>query len=273
MPLALAVPLVLVGFAANSLLCRAALSGDSADAVSFTALRLGTGVLALAFLVRLERGGWRFPRPRAGRAVALAAYMLGFSLAYRSLSAGVGALLLFGAVQVTMLGVARVRGEAFSARKWMGAALAFAGLLALTLPKASRPPLLAALSMAGAGAAWGFYSLLGRASTEPLADTLSSFAGAAAIAAAAFLAPAAHHLSPRGILLASLSGALASGATYALWYAVLPRLGALRAGVAQLAVPLITAGAAVLFLGEMPGATWFMAAALTLSGIALASKN
>lgn len=272
MSLVFAVPLVLAGFAANSLLCRAALSADSADAVSFTALRLGAGVLALALLVRLERGAWRMPRLRAGRATALATYMFGFSLAYRTLGAATGALLLFGAVQVTMLGVARARGEAFSARKWTGALLAFAGLLVLTLPKANRPPAFAALSMAGAGAAWGFYSLLGRASKEPLADTLASFAGAGLVAAAAFLVPAAHHLSLRGLALASLSGALASGATYALWYAVLPRLGALRAGVAQLAVPLITAGAATLFLGEVPGLGWFAAAALTLSGIALASR-
>lgn len=272
MPLAFAVPLVLAGFAANSLLCRAALSGGEADAVSFTALRLATGVAALALLVRLQRGAWRVPRPRAGRSAALAVYMLGFSLAYRSLSAGAGALLLFGAVQVTMLGIARAKGEAFPVRKWMGAALAFAGLLVLTLPKASRPPALAALAMAAAGAAWGVYSLMGRASTEPLADTLASFAGAGLIAAAAFLVPAAHHLSTRGVLLASLSGALASGATYALWYAVLPRLGALRAGVAQLAVPVITAAAATLFLGEVPNLGWFAAAALTLSGIALASR-
>ena len=272
LPLALAVPLVLAGFAANSLLCRAALSGGEADAVSFTAVRLATGIAALALLARLQRGGWRFPRPRLGRSAALAIYMLGFSLAYRSLSAGAGALLLFGAVQVTMLGLARVKGEAFPARKWLGAALAFAGLLALTLPKASRPPVLAALSMAAAGAGWGVYSLLGRASAEPLADTLASFAGAGIAAAAAFLLPMAHHLSPRGLLLAGLSGALASGATYALWYAVLPRLGALRASVAQLAVPLITAGAAALVLGEVPGLAWFIAAALTLSGIALASR-
>ena len=273
MPLTLAVPLVLAGFAANSLLCRAALSGAWADAVSFTALRLGTGVMALALLARAQRGAWAFPQPRPGRSVALAVYMFGFSLAYRSLSAGAGALLLFGAVQVTMLGVARVKGEAFSFRKWMGAALAFAGLLVLTLPKATRPPVFAALSMAAAGAAWGFYSLMGRASTEPLMDTLSSFAGAGLVAITALLVPAAHHLSPRGLLLASLSGALASGATYALWYAVLPRLGALRAGVVQLAVPLITAAAATLFLGEVPGLGWFIAATLTLSGIALASRG
>lgn len=272
LPLPLASGLVLAGFAANSLLCRAALGGGRADAASFTALRLVSGVLALALFLRLERGGWSLPRPRAGRAVALAAYMLGFSLAYRSLSAGTGALLLFGAVQVTMLGAARFRGEPFSAAKWTGAAMALAGLLVLTLPRADRPPLAAALSMAGAGAAWGVYSLMGRASAQPLADTLGSFMGAAGIALLAFAIPAVHHMTGPGLALAVLSGSLASGAAYTLWYAILPRLGAVRAGVIQLAVPLMTAGAATLLLGEVPGLGWVLAAALTLSGIALASR-
>jgi drug/metabolite transporter (DMT)-like permease len=273
LPLPLASVLVLAGFAANSLLCRAALGSGRADAASFTVLRLASGVLALALFLRLERGGWSLPRPHAGRAVALAAYMLGFSLAYRSLSAGTGALLLFGAVQVTMLGAARFRGESFSAAKWTGAAMALAGLLVLTLPRADRPPLAAALSMAGAGAAWGVYSLMGRASAQPLADTLGSFMGAALIALLALAVPAVHHMTGPGFALAVLSGSLASGAAYTLWYAILPRLGAIRAGVIQLAVPLLTAGAATLFLGEIPGLGWVLAAALTLSGIALASRS
>ncbi|HET8901378.1 MAG TPA: DMT family transporter [Holophagaceae bacterium] len=272
LPLPLAAALVLAGFAANSLLCRAALGSGRADAASFTLVRLASGALALALLLRLDQGGWSLPRPRAGRALALAAYMLGFSFAYRSLSAGTGALLLFGAVQVTMLGVARFRGEPFSTTKWTGAAMALAGLLVLTLPRADRPPIAAALSMAGAGAAWGIYSLMGRASLQPLADTLDSFMGATLIALTAFAFPLVHHMSGSGLALAALSGSLASGAAYTLWYTILPRLGAIRAGVIQLAVPLITAGAATLFLGEIPGLGWFLAAALTLSGITLASR-
>ena len=271
-PLPLSVCLVLAGFASNSLLCRAALGSGQADALSFSAVRLGTGCLALALITGWKEGRVRL-RPRAMPSLALAAYVLGFSLAYRSLSAGTGALLLFGAVQVTMLGAARFRGERFSAAKWVGAALAFAGLVALTLPRADRPPLIAALSMAGAGIAWGLYSLLGRGSTSPLADTAGSFTGAALLALAALALPQARHLSARGLLLATLSGTLASGATYSLWYAVLPRLGALRAAVVQLAVPLLTAAAATLFLGEIPGLGWFIAASLTLSGIALATRG
>jgi drug/metabolite transporter (DMT)-like permease len=273
LPLPLAATLVLAGFAANSLLCRAALGSGLADAAAFTLVRLVSGVSALALLLRLERGGWSLPRPRVGRALALAAYMLGFSFAYRSLSAGTGALLLFGAVQVTMLGAARFRGEPFSAAKWAGAAMALAGLLVLTLPRADRPPLVAALSMAGAGAAWGLYSLMGRASVQPLADTLGSFVGAALVALAAFALPLVHHMTGTGLALAILSGSLASGAAYTLWYAILPKLGAIRAGVIQLAVPLVTAGAGTLFLAEIPGPGWFLAAALTLSGIALASRS
>lgn len=273
LPLPLAAALVLAGFAANSLLCRAALGVGRADATSFTIVRLLSGVLALALFLRLDRGAWSLPRPRPGRALALAVYMLGFSFAYRNLSAGTGALLLFGAVQVTMLGAARFRGEPFSTAKWMGAAMAFAGLLVLTLPRADRPPLAAALSMAGAGAAWGIYSLMGRASIHPLADTLGSFMGAAVIALLAFLVPAIHHLTGQGLALAVLSGSLASGAAYTLWYAILPRLGSVRAGVIQLAVPLLTAGAATLFLGEIPGLGWCLSATLTLSGIALASRS
>ena len=272
LPLTLAVPLVLAGFAANSLLCRAALGSGEADAVSFTALRLGAGVLALALLVRAQRRAWALPRPHPARAAALAAYLLGFSLAYRSLSASTGALLLFGAVQVTMLGAARLRGEPFGPARWLGAGMAFAGLLVLTLPKVDRPPLLAALAMAAAGAAWGLYSLMGRRSAEPVPDTLGSFAGALPVALLALLIPGPRHLSAQGLLLGTLSGALASGAAYALWYAVLPRLGAVRAGVAQLAVPLVTAAAATAILGEVPGLGWALAAGLTLTGIALASR-
>jgi drug/metabolite transporter (DMT)-like permease len=157
--------------------------------------------------------------------------------------------------------------------KWLGAAMAFAGLLVLTLPRADRPPIAAALSMAGAGAAWGIYSLMGRASTQALADTLGSFLGAALLALLAFAVPALHHMTGLGLALAAVSGALASGAAYALWYAILPRLGAIRAGVIQLAVPLITAGAGTVLLGEIPGLGWSLAAALTLSGIALASRS
>ena len=270
-PLPLLVGLVLVGFASNSLLCRAALGQGLASPGSFTALRLASGFGMLTVLAAADAGALR-PHPRLGPSLCLAVYALGFSLAYRQLSAGTGALLLFGAVQVTMLAAARFKGEAFGFRKGMGAGLAFAGLLVLTLPRADRPPLVAALSMAAAGAAWGIYSLLGRGSSQPLRDTCGNFAGAALIALPMLLLRDQRALTARGALLAILSGTLASGATYALWYRVLPRLGAYRAAVVQLTVPVLTAVAGTLLLGEVPGLGWVLAAALTLTGVALAAK-
>ncbi len=270
LPLALGVPLVLLGFAANSLLCRAALATSAADAASFTALRLGSGCLVLAGLEALRKEG--FTRLRLGPALALAAYAFGFSWAYRQVSAGTGALLLFGAVQVTMLAVARIQGGALPWRKQLGAVLAFGGLVILCAPTATAPPWRGAASMLLAGAAWGAYSLLGRGSARPVADTAAAFLGATLLVLPA-LAVVPLHLTVRGLLLAVLSGTLASAAAYSLWYAVLPRLGAVRAAVCQLAVPLVAAAGAALLLGELPGLPWFAAAALVLLGIGLAVRG
>jgi drug/metabolite transporter (DMT)-like permease len=268
----LATALVLAGFSANSLLCRAALGGGQADAATFSLVRLGSGALALFLFLGADRRG--LPASfRPARAVALAAYVLGFSFAYRALTAGTGALLLFGAVQVTLLTLAFLGGEIPSLRRGLGAALAFSGLLVLCLPTAHRPPLGAAAAMVGAGGAWGCYTWLGRGSARPLMDTTAAFLGAAVFAVPVFLAHSGHVLTLRGSCLALLSGVLASGATYALWYAVVPRLGALRAAVVQLAVPPLTAAVAAAWLGEVPGLPWFAAAALTLGGIALATTS
>ncbi len=262
---------MLAGFSANSLLCRAALGGGQADAVTFTTLRLVSGAGVLLALMGRDRSELR-SRLHPGRALALAAYAFGFSLAYRALSAGTGALLLFGAVQATLLTLALMRGDALPARKKVGALLAFAGLLVLCLPTAQRPSLGAALAMVGAGAAWGLYTWLGKGSTRPLMDTGGAFLGAALLALPILGLATSRLLTPTGALLAVLSGGLASGATYALWYAVVPRLGAVRAAVVQLAVPPLTALVAAAWLGEVPGAPWFVAAALTLGGIALAVR-
>lgn len=269
-PLVLTVPLVLLGFAANSLLCRAALSDASADPATFTAVRLGTGCVVLALIVGLRGDG--FARPRVGPSLALAAYAFGFSWAYRQVTAGTGALLLFGAVQVTMLLVARLQGGALPWRKWLGAAVAFAGLGVLCAPSAAAPPWQGALSMLLAGVAWGAYSLLGRGSTRPVADTAASFAGAALLALP-LLFQGNLHLTPRALVLATVSGTVASGAAYSLWYSVLPRLGAARAAVCQLAVPLLTAAGAALLLGELPSLLWAIAAVLVLAGIGLVLRS
>lgn len=271
-PLATVTVLVLAGFAANSLLCRAALGGGHADAATFSLLRLGSGSVALLLLLGREVRDLRAAlQPR--RALALGAYVLGFSFAYRALTAGTGALLLFGAVQATLLVLALARGEGLPLRKGLGAALAFGGLLVLCLPTAHRPDLRAALAMAGAGVAWGLYTWMGRGTTHALRDTAGAFLGASLLALPVFLGAPAHRLSTPGLTLALSSGALASGATYALWYTVVPRLGAARAAVVQLAVPPLTAAVAVVGLGEVPGPAWFLAAGLTLGGIALATTS
>lgn len=263
-----ALPLVLAGFAANSLLCRAVLGPGEADAATFTALRLGSGAVALAILAVFRREGLH--RPHLGPSLALAAYAFAFSWAYRSVTAGTGALLLFGAVQVTMLAVARIQGGPFPRTKTLGALLAFLGLLVLCAPTAAAPPWRGAVAMLLAGVAWGAYSLLGRGSTRPMADSAAAFLGAALLVLPALLLPEAHHATRKAVLLAVVSGTLASGATYALWYALLPRFGAFRAAVAQLAVPLLAAAGAAALLREWPHPAWFAAAALILSGLALA---
>jgi len=245
---------VLCAFATNSLLCRWALAEDRIDPTSFTTVRLLSGAIALALLVRLRRVPAK--QRRAGRwpaAAALLVYAVAFSLAYVRLGAGLGALLLFGAVQVSMIGWAVVRGERLSVRQWVGIVFALGGLSLLTLRGASVPQPTAAVLMLTAGAAWGAYTLLGRGTANPLAATADNFARAAP---AAILAMAiawwlhAVHLSPRGVGIAVTSGALASGLAYALWYTALRGLSASQAAVVQLLVPIIAASGGVLLLGE-----------------------
>ncbi|MGM0583779.1 MAG: EamA family transporter [Pseudomonadota bacterium] len=273
----------LVAFAANSVLCRGALSGaqGAPDPAAFTALRLASGALMLALLTGL-RGQARAAMRRASplAAAALLSYAALFSFAYLGLDAGLGALILFAAVQVTMFAGALIGGERPGPLRWLGAAAGLAGLAWLAAPGAAAPPLPSALMMAGAGAAWGVYSLHGRGSARPLADTAGAFLLAAPpgllLWAAAAGLDAAPGLSPTAAGLAVASGALASGCGYALWYAALPRLEATLAAVAQLSVPLIALSGGVVFLGESPGPRFWPAAALILGGLgaaALASRR
>lgn len=248
---ALLAALALLGFAANSLLCRLALRTGEIDAASFTAIRLASGALVLAALVaaRTQR------LPRAGTwtsALALAAYAVLFSFAYLELSAGTGALLLFGSVQLTMITGALLRGERPAPLQWIGWLVALGGLVVLTAPGIDPPPPLAAALMLGAGIAWGIYTLRGRGVTDPLAATAGNFARALPIAIVLGVIAVAQHapLSPRGALLAIASGGLASGVGYSLWYAAVPTLGATRAAAIQLAVPVLTALTGIALLGE-----------------------
>jgi drug/metabolite transporter (DMT)-like permease len=246
--------LALVGFAANSLLCRAALAGGGRliDAASFTGVRLLSGALVLAVLLR--GSGRRYQDGSWGSALALFAYAAGFSLAYVRIPAGVGALILFGCVQATMLGVGLFRGERPRVLEWLGLAMALGGLIVLRLPGATAPDPLGATLMAGAGVAWGVYSLRGRGNADPLAATADNFLrGVPMTLGLSLLAPlalGAPRATLEGVGLAVASGALASGVGYSLWYAALPHLTAMRAAVVQLAVPVVAAAGGVLLLGE-----------------------
>jgi drug/metabolite transporter (DMT)-like permease len=260
--------LALIAFAANSVLCRLALRGGEIGPLAFTALRLASGALVLLpFLCArdAERERWS---PRS--ALALALYALGFSLAYLALDAGVGALLLFGAVQCTMLGAGLAAGERPTPLRALGIALACAGIVVLVRPGGGAPPTAGALWMLAAGAAWGAYSLAGRGARVPARATARNFLLAAPLGLAAWAVAPGAGASPRGVALAVISGALTSGLGYVLWYAALRGHTAISAAVVQLLVPVLAAAAGVVALGESAGPRLFLAAALTLGGVALA---
>jgi drug/metabolite transporter (DMT)-like permease len=266
--------LTMFGFAANSLLCRAALRAGAIDAASFTALRLASGAIVLALIVA-ARGGRLRGAGTWPSAFALAAYAGAFSLAYLRIGAATGALILFGTVQLTMIGGGLLAGERPLPRQWLGWAIALAGLVALNAPGLDPPPPVGAALMAGAGVAWGVYSLRGRGVTEPLLATAGNFVRAlpiaGAIAALGLLAGA--HVSATGVALAVISGGIASALIYAIWYAVVPALGATRAAVVQLSVPVITALAAVVLLDEVIRVPLAAGGAAILGGIALALRG
>ena len=258
----------LVGFAANSLLCRAALGARSIDAASFTAIRIASGALVLLVLA-----GRRAPRTGSWpSAAALFAYAAAFSFAYLRLTAATGALILFALVQATMIGVGIWRGERPRALEWLGLALAAGGLVALTLPGLAAPDPLGAALMAGAGVAWGIYSLRGRGATNPLAVTADNFARAVPFTALLLVAIplASGRITTRGALLAATSGALASGIGYSLWYAALPHLRATRAAIVQLSVPVLASLGAVVTLGESISLRLAGATAAILGGVLIA---
>jgi len=264
----------MLAFAANSILCRLALAGGGIDPASFGSLRLLSGALMLALVLRL-RPGTAASAGSASRidwlaAAMLFAYVAFFSFAYLSLPAGTGALILFGAVQLTMLTAGWRAGESFGAMGWLGFALAAGGLVGLVAPGVSAPPPGGAALMAVAGVAWGIYSLRGRGVADPLAATAANFLRAAPLALLLSLALALHaRADAHGALLAVASGALTSGLGYVIWYAALPGLGALRAATVQLSVPLIAALGGVLFMAETLSLRLALTGAAILGGIGL----
>jgi drug/metabolite transporter (DMT)-like permease len=265
--------LTMIAFAGNSVLCRIALRETHIDPASFTAIRLASGALMLWVLTSLLRSG------AAGRgnwlsALALFAYAAGFSFAYVSLSAATGALLLFGAVQATMIGHGIWNGERQTPWQIVGLLLALGGLVGLLLPGLTAPPLVGSALMVIAGIAWGVYSLRGKGTGDPSRVTAGNFVRSVPLAALLVLLPLAHtEWDAAGAGYAVASGAIASGLGYAVWYSVLPALRAVTAATVQLSVPVIAALGGIVFLGETLTTRLVLASFATLGGIAMVILN
>ena len=261
--------LAMLAFAANSLLCRVALRDTTIDAASFTAIRLAAGAAVLAVIVRGRQG-----RPMEAGSWAAAACLFGyaafFSFAYRELSAGTGAILLFGAVQTAMLAWAFLTGERLRALQIAGLLVAVGGLVYMLLPGLSAPPLLGAALMIAAGISWSGYSMLGRGTKDPVKATAGNFLRTVPLAAVMFLTQQTNtSVDHTGALYAVISGAITSGLGYILWYAALPALTAASAAVIQLSVPAIAALGGVVLLAEPLSSRLVIASVLIMGGIAL----
>ena len=261
--------LAMIAFAGNSLLCRVALKHTRIDPASFTTIRLISGAIMLWLVVRTSHrahsgsGNWM-------SAFALFVYAAGFSFAYVSLPAASGALLLFGAVQATMIGRGIWTGERFQKLQLAGLLLALGGLVGLLLPGLSAPPLFGSLLMLGAGVAWGIYSLRGKGAGDPTNVTAGNFLRAVPISAALSITMFNNiSLDSAGVWYAISSGALASGIGYAIWYTAVPALKATNAATVQLSVPVIAAVGGIVFLAEPITLRLTVASAAILGGIAL----
>lgn len=263
----------LIAFAANSLLTRMALGEGTIDAASFVSIRLVSGAVMLLAItattqkklsLSLSKGSWV-------AALMLFLYAIAFSFAYLQLATGTGALILFGTVQVTMILVALRQGEKPSTAEWGGLVIALLGLIYLVLPGLESPPVGGSVLMMISGVAWGFYSLLGRGSAQPVANTMNNFVRAVPFALGVSLVSLSRvQLSGEGILLAVISGAIASGVGYAVWYAALRGLTATRAATVQLSVPVIAAVGGILFLQEALSIRLMLASVMILGGVGLA---
>lgn len=259
----------LVAFAANSLLCRAALGQGLADPASFTVVRILSGAILLLALLWWQ-GTPLVKKTNWSMASMLFIYMLGFSYAYQFLGAATGALLLFGFVQLTMFAAVIWRRERFARLALVGVLVAIMGLVYLLLPGIEAPNASGAALMAMAGIAWGIYSLLGQANDRPLAVSAISFAACVPLALILLVAQwNALHFTPQGFWLAVASGAFASGLGYVAWYAALPLLASGVAATVQLSVPLLAAIGGIWILDEPIDGRLVVSALLTLSGIAL----
>ena len=269
MRLFLLAALTMVAFASNSILNRAALAGGITEPAAFAAIRMVSGAVILAALVFLRGGFPRLIRP--GRwigASSLLVYMVGFSFAYVALDAGVGALILFGVVQITMFAGGLMRGERPPRARWIGASIALAGLAWLLWPVgAGAPEPLAASLMALAAVAWGIYSLAGKGAGDAIGDTAANFILAAPATLIVWIVTA-DQADARGAVLAIVAGAVTSGMGYALWYTVLPKIDSSVAALTQLTVPVIALALGAILLAEFPDVRLVLTGALVLGGVA-----
>lgn len=262
--------LAMLAFAGNSLLTRAAFHLTSIDAASFTSIRLLSGALALWLVVALRRPGAGAGRGNWLSALALFAYAAGFSYAYLGLTAATGALLLFGTVQVTMIGYGLMVGDRLGRLQWLGFMLAFAGLVGLLMPGLAAPSVPHSTLMLVAGVAWGAYSLRGKGRGDPTRVTTGNFTRALAFTLPlSLLMLDRARLDMSGVGYAIASGALTSGLGYAIWYMALPGLRAATAATVQLSVPVLTALGGILLLGEALSLRLVLAGSAVLGGIAL----
>ena len=259
----------MIAFASNSLLCRLALKQTAIDPATFTFVRIFSGAIALWLVTKMRRissdnsGNW-------ASALALFAYAAAFSFAYVSLSAGTGALLLFGAVQAMMILWGFHKGERLDLIQIFGLGVALAGLVVLVSPGLSAPSLIGSILMLGAGAAWGVYSLRGKVAGDAIAVTTGNFLRAVLFAVVVSLTLISRaHISLAGIAYAIISGAITSGLGYVIWYTALSGLRATSAAVVQLSVPVLAAAGGILLLGEPVTLRYIFASIAVLGGIAL----
>ncbi|MHA2938889.1 DMT family transporter [Vibrio sp. RC27] len=261
--------IALLAFAGNSVLCRIALAEGNIDAGSFTLLRILSGAFVLLAIVLVKnRSRTKHLRPNWVASALLFIYALSFSYAYLSLDTGAGALILFGAVQLTLIGISWKSGHRLTPIELGGVVLSFVGLVYLVLPTLSTPSAFGASLMTLSGIAWGGYTLIGRKSTAPLNDTALNFGAASVLIVLWMLIDTGErHYSVKGISYAVMSGALASGIGYAIWYHALKGLTTLRAGVVQLLVPIIASIGGVLFSNEALSSRLVIASGLVLGGL------
>ena len=273
MKIALCTALALLAFAGNSILCRLALGEGVIDAASFTSIRLLSGIIVLTVILKMtptsaisglkdsSKGSWK-------ASFMLFLYAITFSFAYISLETGVGALILFGSVQMTMILVGLFSGNKLHYSEWLGVIVAFSGLVYLVLPDLTIPSFMGFILMTVAGVAWGFYTLAGKSTKNPVSDTAYNFLRTLPLVLILTVVTFQYAaLSQKGILLAVLSGGIASGVGYTIWYIALGGLSTVQAAVLQLLVPMIAALGGVLFANEIFTLRLALSSLLVLGGI------